>query len=180
VASDRHRFVVNVAELLRRPATRKDVEVEATVHGITVVDSRVPDGSTATGTFVLESLSDGIVVTGTVSAPWTGPCRRCLVAVEGVLRSPVDELFQAEPNTEDAFELHGDQLDLEPVVREALLLELPLAPLCRPDCAGLCPVCGANRNDRDCGHTEAPIDHRWSALEGLREQLTRPEQPEPD
>ena len=68
---------------------------------------------------------------------------------------------------EDAYPLVDDELDLEPLVRDAVLLELPLAPLCREDCAGLCPQCGANRNEGACG-CAAPRDPRWATLDVLR------------
>ena len=83
---------------------------------------------------------------GTVTTPWHGQCRRCLTDVEGVSVSEVDELFQQHPRDEDAIEIIGDQIDLAPVVREYVLLDLPDAPLCRPDCAGICPSCGVDRN----------------------------------
>ena len=171
MAGDRHRYVVNVADLLRRPSSRKDVAVEVAAHDLTVVDSEVPDGSAVNAAFELESLTDGIVVVGRVQAPWAGHCRRCLTGVVGQLDVAVRELYQVEPETEDAFSLDGDQLDLEPVVREALLLELPLAPLCRSDCAGLCPRCGANRNEGLCRCAVAPADGRWGALDELKQQL---------
>jgi uncharacterized protein len=134
------------------------------------VDTAVPDGAPIEADLVLESLSDGIVVAGTVTSSWEGTCRRCLEPVGGVLDATVRELYRARQGDDDAFTFTGDQLDLEPMVREAVLLELPLAPLCRADCAGLCPECGANRKEVACGHTTAPVDVRWAGLEGLLEQ----------
>jgi uncharacterized protein len=72
---------------------------------------------------------------------------------------------------EDAFPIIGEQIDLTQMVRESIILELPLAPLCRADCAGICPVCGANRNDQPCSCEVSVTDERWSALDALREQL---------
>jgi uncharacterized protein len=79
----------------------------------------------------------------------------------------VDELFEAVPLEGETYLLEDDVIDLEPMVRDALLLELPLAPLCRDDCAGLCPTCGANRNDEPCDCAEAEPDPRWAALRSL-------------
>jgi uncharacterized protein len=172
----RRPLLVGVTELLRRPASRKPVRVQAPAEGLHVVDSRVPDGAEVDVDLELESMADGITVTGTVSAPWEGTCRRCLVPVTGRLEVPVRELYQHHPTSEDAFEFSGDQIDLEPLVREALLLELPLAPVCSDTCAGLCPQCGANRNEVDCGHEVVLTDPRWGALDALRESLEeRPE-----
>jgi uncharacterized protein len=170
-------LTVNVAELLRRPGTRRDFRATATAADLKVVDSGVADGTPIDVDVVLESLADGIVVTGSVGTCWTGACRRCLEPVDGPLQVNVRELYQHDPKDAEAFAFGGEQLDLEPMVREAVLLELPLAPLCRPDCAGLCPECGANRNEGDCGHRLEVSDPRWAALEELLEpgRLDRPD-----
>jgi uncharacterized protein len=91
-----------------------------------------------------------------------------------MIDAEVDELYQQVPTSDEAFTFDGDLLDLGPMVRETILVELPLAPVCRPDCAGLCAVCGADRNTVDCGHEVALTDLRWSALQDLRDQLTDP------
>jgi uncharacterized protein len=165
---------VNVADLLRRPASRKSVPLTVPSPGLTVVDSSVPAGAPIDVDLELESLSDGIVVTGQVSAPWEAACRRCLGPARGRLDVTVRELYQPRPESDEAFTIEGDVLDLEPLVREAVLLELPLAPLCRPDCAGLCPECGVDRNETDCGHRPDARDPRWSALDDLRDSLDPP------
>jgi uncharacterized protein len=90
-----------------------------------------------------------------------------LTEVEGVCVSDVAELFQQHPQHDDAVAITGDQIDLGPVVREYVLLDLPDAPLCRDDCAGICPNCGIDRNTGTCDCDTQPIDPRWSALEGL-------------
>jgi uncharacterized protein len=167
-------LLVNVAELLRHPGTQRAVRLQVPSEGLRVVDSNVPAGVPIDVDVDLESLTDGIVVTGHISAPWQAVCRRCLGPVEGLVDVAVRELYQARPESEDAFAIDGEVLDLEPLVREAVLLDLPLAPLCRPDCAGLCPECGADRNAGDCGHRPADTDERWAALDDLRERLDRP------
>jgi uncharacterized protein len=170
-------LTVNVAELLRRHGTRRELRATATAADLKVVDSGVPDGTPIDVDVVLESLADGIVVSGRVGTFWTGACRRCLEPVEGPLEVNVRELYQHHPKDTEAFTFQGELLDLEPMVREAVLLELPLAPLCRPDCAGLCPECGANRNLGDCGHHAVASDPRWAALAELLEpgRLDRPD-----
>jgi uncharacterized protein len=170
-------FTVNVAELLRRPATQKDVHLAGGLERLQVVDSAVEAGVRIEADLVLESLTDGIVVSGVVRTEWEGACRRCLEPVVGPLRADVHEVYRPAGADDDAYTFSGEQLDLAPMVREVVLLELPLAPLCRSECAGLCPVCGANRNEGDCGHQEDLRDPRWAALEGLLEQarLDHPE-----
>ena len=81
------------------------------------------------------------------------------------------ELYQQTITDPDAFEIVGEQIDLVPMVRENLLLDAPLAPLCRPDCAGLCPTCGVDHNDVDCDCAPTSVDPRWDALSQLKANL---------
>jgi uncharacterized protein len=107
-----------------------------------------------------------------VTAAVAGECARCLGPVADRLAVDVQELFAyADSATEQTTEedevshLIGDHLDLEPVVRDAVVLALPLAPLCRPDCAGLCPDCGGALDELPANHSHAaPVDPRWAAL----------------
>jgi len=89
----------------------------------------------------------------------------------GELVAEVSELYQVHPTSEDAFAFDGEQLDLGPMVRELVLMELPPAPLCRPDCAGICAQCGADRNAAPCECRQDLVDPRWAGLEQLRERL---------
>jgi uncharacterized protein len=107
------------------------------------------------------------VVRGTVSAEWTAPCSRCLAPVTGTISVHVDELFEPHPLAGETYELEIDVIDLEPLVRDALLLELPAVPLCRDDCAGLCPSCGIDRNVAKCDCVTTELDPRWAALRSL-------------
>jgi uncharacterized protein len=80
----------------------------------------------------------------------------------------VDELFVTDPEEGETYPIAGDHIDLEPMTREAVVLGLPLAPLCRPDCKGLCPTCGAELNRGPCGCPPPATDPRWAALDALR------------
>jgi uncharacterized protein len=165
-------LVVDVADLVRSPGSRLDVRTTVPAAGVRSGDVAVADGEPITIAIDLESLSNGLVATGLVSARWRGGCRRCLEAAEGDVVVTVRELFRARAEPDDeAFPIVDDQIDLAPVVTEVLVCDLPLAPLCSDDCQGLCPQCGANRNHADCGHDERPSDPRWAALEALRDQL---------
>ncbi len=164
-------FVLNVLEVVRRPGTRKVVQLTAPVGELVIGDVTLPEGTEVTLDLILESLSDGVTVSGNISAPWQAECRRCLGDASGRADVDVQELFQKTPASEDIYEFDGEQLDLEPLAREAIVFELPIAPLCKPDCAGLCAECGANRNEHDCGHTSTPTDARWSGLDALKSQL---------
>jgi uncharacterized protein len=158
-------------ELVRRPGTRKVVQLTAPVEELVIGDVTLPEGTEVTLDVVLESLPDGITVVGNISAPWKAECRRCLGDASGRADVDVRELFQKTPTSEDIYEFDGEQLDLEPLAREAIVFELPIAPLCRPECAGLCAECGSNRNEGDCGHSGVPTDARWAGLQGLNLQL---------
>ena len=164
-------LVINAAELLRRPGSERDVELAVQPEELDVDDGRLLPGAPVGVRLHLESLGNGIVVTGTVSAEWADSCRRCLGPAAGTAAVDVHELFQETVTDPDAFELVGDQLDLRPMVRELVLLDLPEAPVCREDCAGLCPTCGVDRNEVSCGCTTTATDPRWDALGALRAEL---------
>jgi uncharacterized protein len=157
---------VNAVELLRSPGSVRDVAVTLTADDVGVEDPRV-SGEVVVALAATSSV-DGIVVHGTASTPWRGQCRRCLRDIAGVAVADVEEIYQVDPRLDDAVAIVGDQIDLAPVVREYVLLELPEAPLCRDDCAGICPQCGADRNESPCACDTSVADLRWSALEGLQ------------
>jgi uncharacterized protein len=166
-----HPFVVNVAALRKRAGTRRPVQLEGPLPGLSVTGSAVPDGGIVTADLLLEGLAgEAILATGAVTAPWEGPCRRCLGTACGTVTTEVRELFEVASDEEETYPLKGDRVDLEPLVRDAVLLELPQAPLCMEECQGLCPTCGANRNEGTCTCDTTPRDPRWSALDQLRER----------
>jgi uncharacterized protein len=160
-------FVVHASRLRRVPGTRWHVVRAAPIADLTITGTTVPDGADATADVTLESVAGGISVAGAVEAPWDGVCRRCLAATSGTVRVPVRELYTVGGDGDETYPLHGDDVDLEPLTRDAVLLALPLSPLCRPDCKGLCPSCGADWNDGPCSCEPAP-DPRWAALDILR------------
>jgi uncharacterized protein len=136
--------------------------------GIDQGRSVVPLGAEAECDIVLRPFEGGISADGTVSAPWAGVCRRCTVPVSGELHLAVHERFVPGSVAEDdLYPIVDDAIDLGPLVRDAIVLELPMAPLCREDCAGLCAQCGADRNEGDCACV-VPRDPRWANLDVLR------------
>ncbi|MGH9046630.1 MAG: YceD family protein, partial [Acidimicrobiales bacterium] len=121
---------------------------------------------------LLESYLGGIMVTGMVAVGWVGVCRRCTIPVKGRLDISLKERCcdppgRGEPEDEDAYRILDDEIDLAVMVHEAILADLPLAPLCREDCAGLCGFCGIDRNEETCTCV-APRDPRWASLDVLR------------
>jgi uncharacterized protein len=160
-------FLVHVARLRRSNGSRSHEKRSAPISDLVVTGSNVPEGSDVCVDVVLESIAGGIEVSGTVEAPWSGACRRCLAEATGTLVLPVRELYTESGDGEDTYPLDGETVDLEVLAHDAILLELPPAPLCRPDCRGLCPTCGADLNDRTCD-CEPPRDPRFAALDVLR------------
>jgi len=156
---------VNAVELLRQPGAMREVVVEVAAEPIDAQHERLV-GDIGVD-LRLEALRDGIRVTGTVAAAWATECRRCLAPLGEVARVAVDELYQVERIDEDAYPIEDGQLDLVPLVRETALIELDLERQCREDCAGLCPVCGVDRNVTTCDCDVTVRDDRWAALEGF-------------
>jgi uncharacterized protein len=162
---------VPVADLLRHPGTKREIEASGALGDVAVTGSRVSPGTESTFAGTVESLdARSARVRGHVVTRWEGECRRCLGPATGELDIEVSELYEREPESEEIYPLLNDRLDLEPLVRDAVYLELPLAPLCMADCQGLCPECGADRNTVDCGHAVDQLDPRWAALRELGEQ----------
>jgi uncharacterized protein len=164
-------LVLDTQELGRRAGAMK--VVRATVPapadlGIAVIG--VPPGSPVELDLRLESVIEGVLVTGTATVELRGECVRCLGEVSEQLEVDIQELFvhpESDATEEEASRLEGDLLDLEPLLRDGVVLDLPFQPLCREDCQGLCAECGANLND-DPDHThEAALDPRWEKLRRL-------------
>ena len=164
-------FVVPVAGVRKVAGTTRHETRCGVIDGLAAVGVSVPAGEPICVDVELSSYPGGIAVTGTVTVSWRGECRRCGGPVAGEVSAAVRERYAPAGSTgadEDTYLLTGDELDLEPLARDAVLLDLPLAPLCSDDCLGLCPQCGTNWNDGPCGCPDV-VDPRWSALDALRE-----------
>ena len=146
------------------------------IPDLAITSARVPDGAEVDVQVVLEAVEGGITVLGTVTAPWTGECRRCLDEVVGMAEIDVSEVYESRPTPGETYPIEGDQIDLESVVRDAVLLHLPLAPLCREDCLGPAPevfpalTLGEDEGEDAAGESDEgrPKDPRWGALDVLR------------
>jgi uncharacterized protein len=164
---NRAAFLVPVAALRRELGLRWERHCEGVLEELSVTGSQVPEGERVIVDVVLEAVVGGVAVVGTVRAPWVGACRRCLSPVQGGLEVAVRELYAPGADGEEIYPLENEVLDLSVLARDAVVLELPPAPLCRSECQGLCPTCGVNRNEEVC-RCSAPRDPRWAALDALR------------
>lgn len=164
-------LVFNVHDLMRRAGNERHVDTSLSLTELGVDDPRFTPHTMVTLALHAESLSDGVVVHGSVAVPWTNTCARCLAVADGTAVTEVHELYQLVVTDPDAFPIDGEQIDLTPFVRDVVLLDTPTVVLCRPDCAGLCPTCGVDRNATTCHCAPTPADDRWAGLDVLRTRL---------
>jgi uncharacterized protein len=165
--------IIRVADLIDRPGASRRVDVSmppardldldmATLQGDVHVDG------------VIESVVDGLLVRGLVSADTAMSCARCLADLQQQVAADVVELFtdpaaaESPEDVEGGYEITDGTIDLDTLIRDALVPAVPYRPLCGPDCRGLCAQCGINRNEADCSCVDQTTDARWAALEGLQ------------
>jgi len=173
-------FVLDTRELGRRPGSMRPVVTTVPApDGLGTPMLRVPTGSPVELDLRMESVHEGVLVSGTASADLIGECARCLDEVHDQATVELRELFyypdravDVDDEEEDVLVVVDDHLDLAPVVRDALVLELPLSPLCDEDCAGLCVDCGARLDEVGEDHSHDGADPRWAALSALTEAGT--------
>ncbi len=173
-ATDLRPLRINAVELLRQPGARRSIDVAVPAALLDITHERLrADADRGHPEPVidvaveLEAINDGIVVKGTIGAPWATACRRCLTDIGGTAVVDVDELYQIDLIDEDAYPIENGQLDLTPMVREFALIELDAEQICRNECQGLCSVCGIDRNVASCDCDTTIKDDRWAALDGL-------------
>ena len=163
---------VDLRELGRRAGSMHEIErTSPAPAGWKVELVGVPEAAPVHLRLRLESVMEGVLVSGEVEVPLVGSCARCLEPFEDSLTLDVQELYAYEGSTteetsdEDEVRLvEGEFLDLEPMLRDAVVLSLPLAPVCDEDCAGLCAGCGQRLDDLPPDHTHEQADPRWAGL----------------
>ncbi|GBG40328.1 YceD family protein [Mycobacterium montefiorense] len=164
-------MTVDVARLGRRPGsmvTLRNTVSSPSRIGLDMI--AIEQGAPLEMDLRVESVSEGVLVTGTVSGPTVGECCRCLTAVNGRVEIGLTELFaypdsatEATTEEDEVGRVVDDRVDLEQAIVDAVGLELPFTPVCRPDCPGLCPQCGILLADDPSHHHDA-IDPRWAKL----------------
>lgn len=165
---------ISVAEILGQPGTYRDFSVERPLDGVGNALAKLTE-KPVRAELRAESVVEGILITGPIRTAARFECARCLAPVVDDMDVDVVELFVAPgheaPPEEEAYRVEGLEIDLEPMLRDALTLALPLKPVCRQDCKGLCGQCGKNLNEGPCDCAEEEIDPRWAALSELRDRL---------
>lgn len=168
--------MLDTRELGRRPGSQRQVTLTVPAPadlGIEVL--RVPEGSPVELDLRLEAVMEGVLVTGTAHAGLDGECARCLEPISDEIEARFQELFvypehqTSHDEDDDVSKLEGDLVDLEPLLRDAVVLALPFQPLCEDDCPGLCPECGVRLKDEPDHAHEEPIDPRWAGLTALQD-----------
>ncbi len=165
------KLLVNVADLRKRLGQRQVEPIEVVLGPHQVLSSRTTD-TPVVGEVTVESIERGVSVLGSVTFVWEGDCRRCLETTGGPVTIEIDEIFQVDaPPDSDIIDFDGDQIDLVPLVTDAVVLSLPLAPLCREDCAGpdpeRYPTLAHDADTRERDEHGVPVDPRWEGLADL-------------
>jgi uncharacterized protein len=161
-------LVLDVREVLESPGVQKTVSFRSPVALETGMASLVGEIDLA---LTLEAIEGGVLVRGQFAGDYTGSCRRCLEPLRGAFDVTGTELYRPESEVwEEGYVIADLAVDLEPMILDTVGLALPLNPLCREDCKGLCPTCGSDLNQGLCDCAE-PVDGRWSALDELRGKL---------
>jgi uncharacterized protein len=172
-------LVLNISRLGRRPGsmlTVTETVLSPSRIGLDLIG--IAQGAPLALNLRIESVSEGVLVTGTVSAPTSGECSRCLTPITGDVEIDLTELYAYPDSTTDAtteadeigrvIVVKGaESVDLEQPIIDAVGLALPFTPVCGPDCAGLCPDCGVPLADAEPGHAHEKIDPRWAKLSAI-------------
>lgn len=166
---------INVVRLGRRPGAAfpvRDTVPSPSRIGVALIG--IEQGAPVDLDLLVESVSEGVLVTGTVAAPTTGECARCLTKVSGRVEVALTELFaypdsatDATTDEDEVARVVDDIVDLEQPIIDAVGLDLPFSPVCRTDCPGLCPECGVALATAEPGHHHDRIDPRWAKLAAL-------------
>jgi uncharacterized protein len=162
-------LVLDIREVLETPGVQKPIAFAAHVDletGLAQLDGDLSLDLT------LEAIEGGVLVRGEMSGAYNGSCRRCLKPVSGTFDVKGSELYRPETEVwEEGYIIKDSKVDLEPMIRDTVGLALPINPLCREDCAGICPRCGADLNQGACDCAANEVDQRWSALNELKGRL---------
>ncbi|MFM8926628.1 MAG: YceD family protein [Rhodoluna sp.] len=160
------RFLIPVHDLMHRSGTMREIETDIVLDAdLGAGLAKVPKGGSVNLSLRLESVHEGIYVSGTLRTKAQADCARCLDALQIGIEVDIQELFAYSLQVEDDLIVKDEQIDLEQVIVDSVVLNLPFTPICSKDCLGLCPECGLKINENPDHAHAAKIDSRWSELE---------------
>jgi uncharacterized protein len=168
-----HWLLIDVSGLAGRPGAIQDLSTAGMIGGLRGGLGWVEEGELLRVDLTFESLREGVQVSGTAGGLLHLNCSRCLVEYEQEFERKLDEIFYfdaGEAEEREGYEVHGKVVDLEPMLRDAIVLGIPVKPLHDVDCRGLCPVCGMDLNVGHCAHGRGEVDPRWAPLRKLMEK----------
>ncbi|GAA1318854.1 YceD family protein [Leucobacter albus] len=155
----------SVRDIMNRPGEMRERQLDIVVPDrFGEALAAIPEGEKLTLDLRLESVHEGILVSATARSTMHAECGRCLEAFTAPFQVEFQELFAYTPTEADEYGVHGDHVDLEPPLRDAVVLALPFQPVCRPDCPGLDPESGEPRDAEAAMATNVDVDPRWAAL----------------
>ncbi|WP_370467895.1 YceD family protein [Microbacterium pseudoresistens] len=164
-------FVIPVHDIVRHPGEMREHELTVSLkerwgEGLVSIE----EGTDVVLDVRVESVHEGILVSGEAATTLRGECGRCLDPIEEPVEVEFQELFAYPGEEANDFEVQDDHVDLETLVRDATVLALPFQPVCQPDCLGLDPETGERMTESTEKEQVAPIDPRWSALQKITDQ----------
>lgn len=165
-----HWLQIDVSNLVGTPSGTRELSTLGPIEGLRAGLGWVEEGQPVHIRFQLRGDPDGIQVTGDAWGGLRLSCSRCLLEYPEDFELSLDEKFFFEPSVaeqRDGYEVRDQVMDLEPMLRDAIVLSIPMRPVHAEDCKGLCPVCGADLNVAECSHGEQATDERWAPLQKL-------------
>ena len=164
-------FVFQVHDIMHRPGVMREHEADITLaESMGESAMTIPAGSVVELNVRLESVHEGILATGDVYTTAKGECSRCLDELNTPVEVDFQELFAYSGTEEDDFRVLDDQIDLEPVIRDAIVLSLPFQPVCSQDCLGLCAECGVKLAENPNHAHDQQVNSRWEELLKFKEE----------
>jgi len=159
-------FVLNARDIVNHPGEMREFLIDVPApekwgEGLVSVEQ----GASVAIEVRLESVHEGILVSGTIDTDYSGECGRCLIEISAPVEVEFQELFAYPGHEATDFEVQDDHVDLETLVRDATVLALPFQPVCQPDCPGLDPATGERLAVSTEPEQREPLDNRWAALQ---------------
>lgn len=164
-------FSLQVHDLMHRPGQMRELDLDVALEApFGEGAASVPPGAGVEVELRLESVHEGILATGEVFTAAVSECSRCLEPLKLPVEVDFQELFAYSGSSDDDYVVSNELIDLEPVIRDAVVLSLPFQPVCKPECLGLCPECGIRLEENSDHKHDQQVDSRWSELLKLKEE----------